>query len=128
MRGCPPVEAYEIETTGRWRERRGKDFTANLGGSGWSRPCKKDARRGNGIFQPSSTILGMNSTDDRSGVDLLGQVLLPVAHEEDARESAEVLAAYGPDRVTTLDVVEKRRRRAGQHTGRTIGIDCPRVI
>lgn len=36
----------------------------------------------------------MNSTDDRSGVGLLGHVLLPVAQEEDIRESAEALAAY----------------------------------
>jgi nucleotide-binding universal stress UspA family protein len=39
--------------------------------------------------------------------DLLGHVLLPVAHAEDARVTAERLEPYDPDRVTTLHVVEK---------------------
>lgn len=49
----------------------------------------------------------MSRTDDRSGVDLLGHVLLPVAQEEDARKSAQALDEYDPDHVTTLYVVEK---------------------
>jgi nucleotide-binding universal stress UspA family protein len=38
---------------------------------------------------------------------LLGHVLLPVAHEEDALATARALEPYGPERVTALHVVEK---------------------
>lgn len=38
---------------------------------------------------------------------LLGHVLLPVANEEDAAESALALAPYDPERVTVVHVVEK---------------------
>ena len=39
--------------------------------------------------------------------DLLGHVLLPVAHENDAIETAKALEPYEPERVTALHVVEK---------------------
>ncbi|EMA36348.1 universal stress protein [Halobiforma nitratireducens] len=46
----------------------------------------------------------METPHDR---DLLGHVLIPVAHPEDARKTAKELARYDPGRVTTLHVVEK---------------------
>ena len=39
--------------------------------------------------------------------DLLGHVLLAVAHEEDARETARVLKQYDPEQVTVAHVIEK---------------------
>lgn len=48
--------------------------------------------------------------DSGTGPDrraLLEHVLLPVANEADARESAQSLAAYEPTRVTAVHVIEK---------------------
>jgi len=49
----------------------------------------------------------MTSTDETDGQNLLGHVLLPVAHEEDALATARALERYDPERVTALHVVEK---------------------
>ena len=49
----------------------------------------------------------MTSPNDSDGQNLLGHVLLPVAHEEDALATARALEPYGPERVTALHVVEK---------------------
>jgi len=49
----------------------------------------------------------MTSTDETDGQNLLGHVLLPVAHEEDALETSRALKPYDPERVTALHVVEK---------------------
>ncbi|WP_224338162.1 universal stress protein [Haloprofundus halobius] len=48
----------------------------------------------------------MNRTTD-DDQDLLAHVLLPIAHEEDARATARELEPYQPKRVTALHVVEK---------------------
>ncbi|THE63635.1 universal stress protein [Salinadaptatus halalkaliphilus] len=46
-----------------------------------------------------------DSTPD--SIDLLENVLLPVAHEEDAEKTARALEPYDPAAVTVLHVVEK---------------------
>lgn len=49
----------------------------------------------------------MNSNDGTENQELLAQVLLPVANEEDALATAQALEPYQPARVTALHVVEK---------------------
>jgi nucleotide-binding universal stress UspA family protein len=48
-----------------------------------------------------------DETDETDERDLLGHVLLPVAHEDDALATARALKPYDPERVTALHVVEK---------------------
>ncbi len=49
----------------------------------------------------------MDTTADGQNSDLLGNVLLPIANDEDAVQTAKVLKPYDPETVTAFFVVEK---------------------
>ncbi|MCQ4334564.1 universal stress protein [Natronomonas sp. F2-12] len=49
----------------------------------------------------------MENNQGSGSRELLGHVLLPVAHEDDALKTAMALEPYGPEKVTALHVVEK---------------------
>ena len=49
----------------------------------------------------------MSSSHDETTKNILGHVLLPVAHEDDALATATALEPYEPEQVTALHVVEK---------------------
>ncbi|MCL9815207.1 universal stress protein [Natranaeroarchaeum aerophilus] len=51
----------------------------------------------------------MDRERDSHQRELLEHILLPVAHEEDARKTVELLEPYNPEQVTALHVVEKGR-------------------
>ncbi|MEF8782391.1 MAG: universal stress protein [Haloarculaceae archaeon] len=49
----------------------------------------------------------MTTPQDSGGGELLARVLVPVADEDDARETCDTLSKYSPGAVTALNVVEK---------------------
>ncbi|WP_232700704.1 universal stress protein [Halobacterium wangiae] len=49
----------------------------------------------------------MDDRDDNSSESLLGNLVVPVADEDDAAATARALDAFDPDRVTAIYVVEK---------------------